>query len=215
MNPFRKNTPQDLDGWLEVATKWLVVPARKRIRSEIEAHYAEAVAAHVTEGLSESDANAAALADLGDAKSAARRLCKQHITKWEARQINHTVLFAKNCPWLLVNYALLFVCFLAAQEQNYQFRTVSLLISVLMLGLFPSVAFFVVRREGSRAASKLLLLVPPLWSIFFGVCADEVWRLGWLLFLFATQYWANLLTWRKLRNSGDAWQEVSPSSIAS
>jgi hypothetical protein len=67
----RKCLIQDLPEWLEIATKELTPLARERIQSEIEAHYAEGVAAHLGEGLSESDARRGVLADLGSPDEAA------------------------------------------------------------------------------------------------------------------------------------------------
>jgi hypothetical protein len=63
-----------------MATRDLMPSAQARVRPEIEAHYAEAVASHLKDGLPEPAAQAAALADLGDAQVAARRFQKEHLT---------------------------------------------------------------------------------------------------------------------------------------
>jgi hypothetical protein len=76
--------PQNLSDWLETATRGLVPSAQTRIRAEIEAHYAEAVHAHMVQGLSEPDAQAQALADLGYAYAAARRFRQEHLTTMDA-----------------------------------------------------------------------------------------------------------------------------------
>ncbi len=81
--------------WLELATNRLAAPARKRIGLEIEAHYAEAVRAHVEEGMSEWEAQAAALAELGDAWAAARRFRKQHLTEGEAQNVESMIKNAR------------------------------------------------------------------------------------------------------------------------
>ena len=63
-----KHRVRNLPEWLEIATKNLAVPAKERIRAEIDEHYTETVASHLAEGLSESDAKIRALAELGDAR---------------------------------------------------------------------------------------------------------------------------------------------------
>ncbi len=77
--------PTNVAEWLEQATGSLVPSAQARVRQEIEAHYAEAVQAHLVKGLSEPAAQAAALTDLGNAPAAARRFGREHLTDEDAR----------------------------------------------------------------------------------------------------------------------------------
>ncbi len=58
---------------------------KERIRAEIEAHYAESVREQRANGLSQSAAETEALAELGDARTAAKRFRKGHLTEWEAQ----------------------------------------------------------------------------------------------------------------------------------
>jgi hypothetical protein len=74
-----------LEGWLELATDKLEVPARERIAKEIEAHYAEAVNVHLATGESEMSAQAAALAELGDPQEASWNFQRSHLTESEAK----------------------------------------------------------------------------------------------------------------------------------
>jgi len=78
---------QTLDAWLALATGALVPSAQAPIRAEIEAHYAEALQTHLANGSAESAAHAAALADLGNAKSAARRFRRTYLTQKEAHRL--------------------------------------------------------------------------------------------------------------------------------
>jgi hypothetical protein len=71
MIDIRKYHVHDLPEWLDIATNGLASPVKERIRSEIESHYAESVAAHLLESLSESVARRKALADLGSPDEAA------------------------------------------------------------------------------------------------------------------------------------------------
>ena len=87
MSIFQKQKAHDLRAWLRIATMGLAAPAKERIRLEVEAHHAEAVAAHLHEGLSEPDAHSAALTELGDPDEAANCFRKQHLTAREAEQV--------------------------------------------------------------------------------------------------------------------------------
>ncbi|HVU37137.1 MAG TPA: hypothetical protein VHC95_02280 [Opitutales bacterium] len=79
--------PADVAEWLELATEDLVPSAQARIRQEIGAHYAEAVRVHQEGGLPETQAHAAALADLGNAYSASLRFNRQHLTNFDVRKL--------------------------------------------------------------------------------------------------------------------------------
>lgn len=72
---------QTLPEWLEIATRELTDASKERIGLEIEAHYAEAVEAHLENGSSESEAQKAALAELGNAHVAGKRFRKQYLTQ--------------------------------------------------------------------------------------------------------------------------------------
>jgi len=72
--------PRSLPEWLGMATWGLLPSAQDRVRPEIKAHYAEAVQFHLNNGLSESAAQTAALAELGSPKAASRRFRRKHLT---------------------------------------------------------------------------------------------------------------------------------------
>lgn len=76
------------DLWLHTATANLCDKAKERIATEIKAHYADLVEARVAEGMPLTDARLKALEDLGDAKVAARRFRKQHLTKNDERKLS-------------------------------------------------------------------------------------------------------------------------------
>ncbi len=84
MKLFRPSIAHNLPEWLEIATGGLVPSAQSHVRMEIGAHFAEAVQNQLANGLSESAAHAAALADLGEARAAARRFRREFLTKKEA-----------------------------------------------------------------------------------------------------------------------------------
>jgi hypothetical protein len=84
MSTHEPTNPQyELTAWVVLATDGLVAPARERIKREIEAHYADAVAAHVAAGLPPAEAAARALDELGDIKVAARGFRRRYLTEQE------------------------------------------------------------------------------------------------------------------------------------
>ncbi len=89
--PLGRQKPRNLAEWLETATWYLVPAAEARIRAEIEAHYTEAIKAHLAGGASEPAAQAAALADLGDAHAAARRFRREHLTEKDATEVARSI----------------------------------------------------------------------------------------------------------------------------
>ena len=93
---YSANAAQELAAWLVLATFGLVAPARERIKREIEAHFADAVATHVSEGLSQEAAEARALEELGDIHSAAKAFKKKHITEEEEKWLQ--TLLTENSP---------------------------------------------------------------------------------------------------------------------
>jgi hypothetical protein len=93
--PLGRNKPRNLAEWLETATWYLVPSAKERIRAEIEAHYIEAVQSHLAGGSTEPAAQAAALADLGNPRSAARRFRREHLTDEDAEAIATSINLAR------------------------------------------------------------------------------------------------------------------------
>jgi len=105
--PLGRQKPCNLAEWLDQAIGGLVPSAQARVRAEIEAHYAEAVKSHLESGAPEPVAQAAALADLGDAPVAARRFSREHLTIREAKGIGAR---SKTNPWWV--FALIIQSFL-------------------------------------------------------------------------------------------------------
>jgi hypothetical protein len=74
-----------LERWLEIATENLEAPDKERVAREIEAHYAEAVTAHIAAGEPDLSAQDAALEELGEPKAAAANFQKSYLTGCEAK----------------------------------------------------------------------------------------------------------------------------------
>jgi hypothetical protein len=78
---------KSLPEWLTTATENLSAPAKERIKQEIESHFEQAMESHCAEGLTEPQAQARALTELGDAKAAAKSFRKSHLTAAEAQVV--------------------------------------------------------------------------------------------------------------------------------
>jgi hypothetical protein len=85
MKTYSANAAQELAAWLVLATFGLVPRARERIKREIEAHFADAVATHISKGLSQEAGEARALEELGEIRSAAKGFQKKHLTEDEEK----------------------------------------------------------------------------------------------------------------------------------
>jgi hypothetical protein len=68
----------DLQRWLETATAGLPTAAAALTRAEIEAHYEDALADYLEQGLPQAEAHARTMADLGAADVTADGLCDVH-----------------------------------------------------------------------------------------------------------------------------------------
>lgn len=162
MSIFRKRPVHTLPDWLEIATRKLAHASKERIRVEIEAHYAEAKEAHRENGLSEADAQTKALAQLGDAKLAARRFRKQHLTEREANRLKQAHETARNFLFPLLTYAL-FCVLTSGYVRQILFRHLQHLLfffalQFVFLILVPTVCFVVARRSNAKPNRNLLWL---------------------------------------------------------
>ncbi len=159
------NSPiNNLQDWLEVATGDLVASAEKRIRLEIETHYAEATADHMVGGCPESVARARALAELGDPRTAARRFRKRHLTKWEAEKVEKALQGGRtSLVWGYLLSALL-VIYIISRYSNRHFLSPLVLIAVDFVGLIVlhTVYVLVARSRHARSHIRLLILLTPV-----------------------------------------------------
>jgi hypothetical protein len=166
MSIFKKREVRTLSEWLEVATRRLAEPAKERIRAEIEAHYAEAVIEQSVKGLSQIAAEAEALAELGDAKAAARRFRKGYLTKWETQKLNDAVRVGRSV-WLLAFQYFLFA-FLIREwlrhghgPEGLRDPFLCFALQFLVLIVLPTACFVLARFGNSAPRRRLLLLIQP------------------------------------------------------
>jgi hypothetical protein len=103
------NKPRTLAEWRDRATWFLIPSAKKRIHAEIETHYTEAVQSHLANGLTETEAQAATLAELGSAQAANRRFRQKHLTMSNVYEFRNNLKFDRS--WLWLGFCLSF-CFI-------------------------------------------------------------------------------------------------------
>jgi cation transport ATPase len=206
---------QTLSEWLDVATKQLTVPAKERIQLEIEGHYAEAVNAHLAAGLSEPDAQTMALAELGNARAAARRFRKRHLTEREAEKVEQAVRWAGNLRWLLLGY-IMFACapwlfrVLHRGKPDYISIVVPVVVGLLAGVIIPTACFISARRK--RPNMHLLFLIPEI--------SASIWLFSLLLYTKGPtfDFWLfgfcclpsirGFRIWYKLWRMGEYWPEI-------
>jgi hypothetical protein len=227
MSIFKKGEVRTLSEWLEVATRRLADPAKERIRTEIKVHHAEAVARLTEDGLSNPAAEEEALVELGDAKAAAKRFRKSHLTKWEAGVVKTDLKRGRSVFCLLVNWILFTALTLSQLDRpaNALIRSkhavLFLVLEFLVLIAFPTAAFFIAKIGWGKPNIRLLLLVDsfsgptPAWALacLFGPAFPE-----WLAAIFSLEAIAlglvSLKVWKKLGKVGDIWSEVPPAEAA-
>jgi hypothetical protein len=166
---YSTNAAQELAAWLVLATFGLVAPARERIKREIEAHFADAVATHISKGLSQEAAEARALEELGEIRSAAKGFQKKHLTEDEEKWLQG--LLTENRP----------------QRYSRRFR--------YLFKLFISILFtiWLIRCSDRSDIRPTCLSLVPLWSFIL------ISALYWLRASFLMRHFlAGLEIWRKL-----------------
>jgi hypothetical protein len=215
-----KHRVRDLPEWLEIATKNLAVPAKERILAEIDEHYTETVTSHLAEGMSESDAKVNALAELGDARKAAKRFRTIHMTKFDSTQVKIRVNLAKSRLVMVSGYFVWLMWFLMylGGVLDGPLKTVNLIFGFFLLVIYPTARFITVQRKSIRFLYIIdIIALIFAWSISIyaanmsgGFSSDfrrllpfAVWGVLWIFMIFNP-----LRTWLKLRHIPNIHDEV-------
>jgi hypothetical protein len=172
MRNYSANAGEELTAWLVLATFGLVPHARERIKREIQAHFADAVATHLSEGLSQDEAEAKALQELGDIHSAAKAFQKKHVTSqdvewlhglWKAERRRKNLLRVRFI-WCLLSSILLTACLFLWSGEPYARSARVLLIPLWFLAgisLYSLLSFSHLMKNGLKGPEfwrKLLAL---------------------------------------------------------
>jgi hypothetical protein len=213
MSIFREPGPQNVSEWLEIATKKLAPAAKERIRAEIVSHYDEAVDGHLQNGSPRSAAHTAALDELGDARAAARRFRRTHLTKYEfliiarflrSGQHNLWVLLVKVAFWLGFGW---WICYFPEGFSILAYILIGLLIA------YEVFTFLLARRRSPR----LLVLMVSGYYLIFGVFWMTIVNthmpfneeLFWCSLLMSPVFFGRSLFYFRLRNKlgkmGEDW----------
>lgn len=204
---------KSLEAWLGIATDKLTQAGKERITLEIASHFGDAVVSYRADGLTEADAQARALADLGGPKKAARRFRKRHLTQSEAefleKKLNNYLKWRK--PWTQGLFWIVLGCLYYLLRRSHA----SLLSQVIWTMLFVAqsqVCFWFANRSESQSLRIMLATDALGWlsvSIFMG-CIDG-WRETALLLLVLSWKWLRVIhLWLKLRRLADVGQEMRP-----
>ncbi len=191
-----RKKPANLAEWLTIATGDLVPAAQARVRAEIGAHYAEAVQGYAASGLSEAEAQRAALSDLGGARVASRNFRRTLGTKREAHyfaallSVNKSIL-ARSASVGMLALAAYFFGRYTLYGFIEQYMTSSCLFWLGVAGIQVSL-YLTAKRPSSRTAINGLLLLELLeWvPIMFmtmpqssGGASGSLVYFGFLIFL--------------------------------
>jgi hypothetical protein len=160
--------PYELQAWLRIATQGLATRAKERIRLEIEAHHSEAVSDHLRKGLSECDARSAALAELGNARKAAKCFRERHLTAREAVGVEWAFSRQGNRWWLLSNYIYCACLFFAVKTQ---YRTLLVPLAVLFIAtvIIPTFNFVMIRRKTKNVCACILREIAAWYAFALSV----------------------------------------------
>ena len=181
MSIFQDYLMYDIHAWLRIATRELAAPAKKRIRLEVEAHYAEAVAAHHKEGLPETYAQKKALAELGDAGKAAKCFRKRYLTTREAEGVERAFSRLGSRWWLLLNYIYCAGLFFAVKT-HYRSFLVPLAVVFIATVIIPTFNYVTIGRMVRRKTKNLC------FCILREIVAWYAYGLSFLLFCFYFAY---------------------------
>ena len=165
--------------WLGAATRGLSDDSRHRVEQEISEHFRDAVEERKAAGLSESDARAEALRDLGSHEAARRAFRRAYLT---SRQDKLTRDYLRSPTlWRSIPWGVLFIVGTVAVLMMPESRTRWLLAVGIIGGMAVSLATLCVATRWLRERGRLRT------SVAVGVLAD--WCFYFLL-LVGTNYLA-------------------------
>jgi hypothetical protein len=177
MSLFQKPNPRNLNEWLQIATRELVAPAERRIWAEVTSHYEEAVEGHLQNGLPIALAQAAALAELGDAKAAGRRFRRTHLTVLDFEKVHK--LLGSCQPSLWVEFAGFYLCFCFGVALWRRFSFSPLIGMVALFILYETVARMLSRRKSARRVVQMELGAWLMMGISYFCSFHTIRPHGW------------------------------------
>jgi hypothetical protein len=221
------STPiQSLVDWLNTATEKLSLPAKERIKLEIKSHFEDAVETHRAEGLTEGQAQARALTDLGDAIAAAKRFRRSHLTEWEANHLEASWSSSRRCGrsfWrlgLLYGFSLLSFVLEYYRLKKHHVPLLLPGVSAIFFLTVLTISLWIACRHDSRSRPRLLLTLELLgWlNLFTFLGCYVAWVDGGFpvsILLGSSIHLARRIRlWLKIQKIGDVCQEMPPPGAA-
>lgn len=160
---------EELTRWLAIATRSLPPETAQMVRSEIEAHYADAVSEHQALGKTAAEAHQAAMADLGDVKATARALRDIHLAK---RRYITAAAVSLVIPFIFLSLPTLYKI-----SGSEALVSIILRVSLLVSTLYVLSSLKVLLRLDSHPVDRPISIV--IWST---IAADGARLLFWALF---------------------------------
>lgn len=222
------STDRTISDWLKDTTSDLASPARDRVWLEINTHYAQAVEGRLNAGLPLAEAEAAALAELGDPIAAANQFRKRHLTASEDERIERTLKNYRNLVYLLLSFAVPGLMLWILPRGALIPHFVGMAVAIMWFGaLVRAVGFSIARFQGRKANIRILLIAvtlddlvfSPLFCVFlwlgFGLGGPAIWAGGVVMWVFmwvggAIRTFPYLLLLFKLSRVTDVHQELPP-----
>jgi hypothetical protein len=201
---------ESINDWIDVAARGLAKDPRARVREETLAHYESAREEGLRQGTSEQEADAAALASLGNARTANRQYKKVHLTERESTLIRCDELLVRAIqarPYLLLIPLLLLCAAVAAVTIQPEQVTVMAVIGMVGISFELCVPFLIsintrprgyVYRAIRLAWPAVIIALPHVyegtgdaWLLFVATALPIVW-------VFGTIEWTRASARRKL-----------------
>jgi len=188
-NP-RTASQTNLHDWLDVATKGLTEHSKERVDREVTSHYRDAIEAERRDGRSKREAQAIALASLGDPKAARKLYRREFVTAWDVDQLKPppkilflSLYFVFSVMGVRIEYAFpfgiyyLFFCWAAGYQAPKLFENGRTTLAFVLRALGETYFF-------TSVALHLMGARPPLpysfvWlPLLFLLAALRLWHLS-------------------------------------
>lgn len=172
---------------------------------------------HCAEGLTESQAQARALTDLGDAKTAAKSFRKSYLTAAEAKAVERAVNRCRSVSYQCYSNGILLLGF-GAGFYSLKQRHAPLIgpgVLAIMILTFQSLCLWLARRPISRFRVRLLFSLEMLIWMSILMLADWYFRWGFVALIFASMskmQASRFRLWFKIQRADDFGREIPPPS---
>jgi hypothetical protein len=172
MNERQNKRSETLADWLAIATEQLCDDAKARVAFEIEGHYKDAVDFHRTDGKPLNEAQGVALDELGDPKTASRRLRKKHLTQKQLETLRDYKKAAQKPPSKLLIFSFSILSFVTLLRHHEHEKLMFIGTLWVAFVLIPWIRYVFHRLYPTKSSVESLVMVsqffgPPFAAITF------------------------------------------------